>query len=92
MKTVKKSNRGRKPISDKKDKTLKESVNSALRKTDVSGWRMFSVELTLNNGLKTKYISSMEGIDQEKAKEIAIKQDWISGVKSVDSVSFDACR
>lgn len=37
-----------------------------------------------------KYISSMEGIDKVKAKEIAIKQDWISGVKSVDSVSFDA--
>lgn len=60
--------------------------------TDVSGWRMFTVELTLNNGLKTKYISSMEGVDEVKAKEIAIKQDWISGVKSVDSVSFDACR
>jgi hypothetical protein len=58
--------------------------------TDVSGWRMFTVELTLNNGLKTKYISSMDGIDDVKAKEIAIKQDWISGVKSVDSVSFDA--
>ena len=25
--------------------------------TDVSGWRMFTVDLTLNNGLKTKYIS-----------------------------------
>ena len=60
--------------------------------TDVSGWRMFTVELTLNNGLKTKYISSMEGIDEVKAKEIAIKQCWISGVKSVDSVSFDACK
>ena len=75
-----------------KDKASKKDLNSALRKTDVSGWRMFSVELTLNNGLKTKYISSMEGIDEVKAKEIAIKQDWISGVKSVDSVSFDACR
>lgn len=42
--------------------------------TDVSGWRMFTVDLTLNNGLKTKYISSMEGIDEVKAKEIAIKQ------------------
>ena len=59
-------------------------------KLPVSGWRMFTVELTLNNGLKTKYISSMEGVDEVKAKEIAIKQDWISGVKSVDSVSFDA--
>ena len=73
-----------------KDKASKKDLYSALRKTDVSGWRMFSVELTLNNGLKTKYISSMEGIDEERAKEIAIKQDWISGVKSVDSVSFDA--
>lgn len=69
---------------------LTKEQMQALRKTDVSGWRMFSVELTLNNGLKTKYISSMEGIDEVKAKEIAIKQDWISGVKSVDSVSFDA--
>ena len=60
--------------------------------TDVSGWRMFTVDLTLNNGLKMKYISSMEGIDEVKAKEIAIKQDWISGVKSIDRVSFGACR
>ena len=70
----------------------KEDKKTVVYKTDVSGWRMFTVELTLNNGLKTKYISSMEGIDEEKAKEIAIKQDWISSVKSVDSVSFDACR
>lgn len=65
-------------------------MNNLEQQQPVSGWRMFTVELTLNNGLKTKYISSMEGIDDEKAKEIAIKQDWISGVKSVDSVSFDA--
>ena len=69
-----------------------EKTNPASCQTAVSGWRMFTVELTLNNGLKTKYISSMEGIDEVKAKEIAIKQDWISGVKSVDSVSFDACH
>ena len=75
---------------DTENKTSNENFNATSHKTDVSGWRMFTVYLTLNNGLKTKYISSMEGIDEVKAKEIAIKQDWISGVKSVDSVSFDA--
>ena len=69
--------------------TKNKDFQQPLRQTDVSGWRMFTVELTLNNGLKTKYISSMEGIDEVKAKEIAIKQEWISGVKSVDSVSFE---
>ena len=66
--------------------------NTPLQQTAVIGWRMFTVKLTLNNGLKTRYISSMEGIDYEKAKDMAISQDWISGVKSVDSVVFDACR
>jgi len=55
---------------------------------DVKRYHMFTVMLTLNNGKKTYYVDSMEGVDKDKAKQIALNRNWISGVKSVDNVFF----
>lgn len=66
-----------------KENNLKESVNSALRKTDVSGWRMFEATVTLKDGTKRTFISSTLGGEEEAARA-AINNDWSS--PAVDAV------
>lgn len=51
-------------------------------------WNMFSVQVILNNGNKTTFISSMIGKDKKEAKKQASAAKWESGIKSLGSVIF----
>ena len=63
-----------------------------LQQQPVSGWRI-EVTLRLNNGSIATYITYMkEECNYEKAKELAKKQNWLSGVNEIIYTDVSACR
>lgn len=49
-------------------------------------WFMFTVYLTLNNGNKTRYISSVTEKEETKAIESCKNNLWESGIKTIDEI------